>query len=294
MALLATVGCGGGESPTTPLVATPVAVAPTPVPSPKVVILSVDGLRGDAIAKAEAPNLKGLVLRGAYTWTARTVSPSETLPGHASMLSGEDPRVHKITWDSEDYKPEKGHITVPTVFSVARAAGQRTVAVIGKRKLQHLAPPGTVDSVTVAERGDRDVANEAIVQAGVGFDLLFVHFPDVDHAGHGEGWMSAAYLAKVAEADEAIGRLLAVLPAHATVILTADHGGRGRNHGQDHPENTMVPWIVAGPKVVRRGEMTARVKQTDTAVTALWLLGLGLPGGCAGEVVREPFTTPAP
>jgi len=59
-------------------------------------------------------------------------------------------------------------------------------------------------------------------------------------------------------------------------------------------ENTTVPWIVAGPKVVRRGEMAARVKQTDTAATALWVLGLTLPSSCAGEVVREPFTAPAP
>jgi predicted AlkP superfamily pyrophosphatase or phosphodiesterase len=292
--VLAAAGCGGAGSPTSPVVGTPVAVAPTPAPSPKVAILSVDGLRADAIAKAETPNLKALALRGAYTWAARTVTPSETLPGHASMLSGEDPKVHKFTWDWDDYKPEKGFITVPTVFSVARAAGQRTVAVVGKRKLQHLAPPGSVDAFVFAERGDADVANEAIVQAGVGFDLLFVHFPDVDYAGHAEGWMSVPYLAKVAEADEAIGRLLAALPAHTTVILTADHGGKGRSHGQDVPENMTVPWIVAGPKVARRGEMTARVRETDTAATALWVLGLSLPGGCAGEVVREPFTAPAP
>ena len=166
--------------------------------------------------------------------------------------------------------------------------------VVGKKKLQHLAPPGAVDALVFAERGDDDVANEAIVQAGVGFDLLFVHFPDVDYAGHAEGWMSAAYMAKVAGVDAAVGRLLAALPAHATVILTADHGGKGRSHGQDIPENMAVPWIVAGPKVVRRGEMTARVKGTDTAATALWVLGLSLPGACAGEIVREPFTVPAP
>jgi predicted AlkP superfamily pyrophosphatase or phosphodiesterase len=269
-------------------------VAPTPAPSPKVAILSVDGLRADALAKADAPNLKGLAVRGAYTWSARTVTPSETLPGHASMLSGEDPKVHKITWDWDDFKPEKGFITVPTVFSIARAAGLRTVMVVGKKKLQHLAPPGTVDAFVLTERGDRDVANEAIVQAGVGFDLLFVHFPDVDYAGHAEGWMSEAYSKKLAEADEAIGRLLAVLPASTTVFLTSDHGGKGRNHGQDIPENVTVPWIVAGPKVVRRGEMTARVQAADTAATALWALGLSLPGSCAGALVREPFTAPAP
>ena len=250
----------------------------------------MDGLRADVIARAEMPNLKGLALRGAYTFAARTVTPSETLPGHASMLSGADPKVHKITWDWNDFTPENGFITVPTVFSVAKAAGLRTVMVVGKKKLQHLAPPGTVDSFVLTERGDRDVANEAIVQTAAGFDLLFVHFPDVDLAGHAEGWMSSAYMAKLTEADEAIGRLLTALPPQTTVILTSDHGGKDRNHGQDIPENMTVPWIVAGPKVTHRGEMTARVKETDTAATALWVLGLSLPGACAGEVVREPFT----
>jgi predicted AlkP superfamily pyrophosphatase or phosphodiesterase len=294
IALLAAAACGGGGSPSAPLLPSPVVVAPTPAPSPQVAILSVDGLRPDALAKADAPNMKGLALRGAYTWAARTVTPSETLPGHASMLSGEDPKVHKITWDWNDFKPEQGYIAVPTVFSVAKAAGLRTVMVVGKKKLQHLAPPGTVDSFVHTERGDADVANEAIVQAGVGFDLLFVHFPDVDYAGHAEGWMSAAYMAKVAEVDAAVGRVLAALPAQTTVILTSDHGGKDRNHGPDVSENMTVPWVVAGPKVLRRGEMTSRVRQADTAATALWALGLSLPGSCAGQVVREPFTAPAP
>jgi predicted AlkP superfamily pyrophosphatase or phosphodiesterase len=215
--------------------------------------------------------------------------PSETLPGHASMLSGEEPEVHRITWDWDGYVPEKGFIAVPTAFSVAKAAGLRTVMVVGKKKLQHLAPPGTVDTFVLAERGDADVANEAIVQAGTGFALLFVHFPDVDTTGHAEGWMSAGYLGALARLDEAVGRLLAALPPETTVILTADHGGRDHGHGRDIAEDTTVPWIVAGPKVTRRGEMTSRVKQTDTAATALWLLGLGLPSGCVGAVVQEPF-----
>jgi predicted AlkP superfamily pyrophosphatase or phosphodiesterase len=287
--VLLAAACGGGGSPTSPVAPSPVAAAPTPAPSPKVAILSVDGLRADAVAKTELPTLCGLVARGAYTYAARSVTPSETLPGHASMLSGEEPKVHKITRDWDDFLPEKGFIAVPTVFSVARAAGLRTVMVVGKKKLQHLAPPGTVDTFVLAERGDADVANEAVVQAGAGFDLLFVHFPDVDLAGHAAGWMSPAYLETLARLDEALGRVLAVLPPETTVIFTADHGGKDHSHGRDIAEDTTVPWIVTGPKVTRRGLMTSRVKQTDTAATALWLLGLGLPSGCVGAVVQEPF-----
>ncbi len=287
--LLGSGACGGAGSPTSPLPASPVAVAPTPSPSPKVVILSVDGLRGDVLAKADVPNIRGLAQRGAFTYAARTVTPSQTLPSHASMLSGQDPAVHKLDWDWNDFMPEKGFIAVPTVFSVAKAAGLRTVMVVGKRKLQHLAAPGTVDTFVLTERGDQDVANEAIVQSGTGFDLLFVHFPDVDLAGHADGWLSASYMARIIDLDMAVGRLLAALPPQTAVIFTADHGGRDHDHGASFPENTTVPWLVSGPRVVRRGEITARVKQTDTAATALWLLGLSLPGSCAGQVVREPF-----
>lgn len=291
VALLAAGACGGTGSPTSPLPAPPVAATPTPAPSPKVALLSVDGLRADAAAQADLPNLRALAARGAYTWSARSVMPSETLPGHASMVSGEEPKVHKITADWDGFMPERGFIAVPTVFSVAKAAGLRTIMVVGKKKLQHLAPPGTVDTFVVAERGDADVANEAIVQAGTGFAVLFVHFPDVDLTGHAEGWMSAAYLATLARLDEALGRVLAALPPETTVFFTADHGGKDHAHGRDIPEDTTVPWIVAGPKVTHRGAMTSRVRETDTAATALWTLGLSLPSGCEGAVVREPFAT---
>lgn len=294
-ALACTVALGacGGSSPVGPTApTTPVAVAPTPAPSPKVAVLSIDGLRADAFAQADLPSLKGLAARGAWSYSARTVRPSETLPAHASMLSGQDPSGHRLTFDWDAFLPERGFIAVPTALSVARAAGLRTSMVVGKAKLQHLAPPSAVESFVLTSRGDADVANEAVVRVAAGFDLLFVHFPDLDHAGHAEGWMSPGYMARLAAVDEAAGRLLAALPPHTTVILTADHGGKDRDHAADIPENTTVPWVVAGPTVVRRGAMTSKVKVTDTAATALWLLGLSLPGGCPGEVIREPFTAP--
>ena len=62
---LLVAGCGSASSPTaapTP----PVAVA-TPPPAPKVALISVDGLRADALAKAQAPEIRKLMARGVYT-----------------------------------------------------------------------------------------------------------------------------------------------------------------------------------------------------------------------------------
>ena len=69
---------------------------------PKVVIMSVDGLRGDAPTQTPAPNIYGLTRRGAYTWKAQTVYPSMTLPAHTSMLTGFPPTDHHILWDTYD------------------------------------------------------------------------------------------------------------------------------------------------------------------------------------------------
>jgi predicted AlkP superfamily pyrophosphatase or phosphodiesterase len=211
-----------------------------------------------------------------------------TLVAHATMLSGVAPDVHGISWD--DYRPDKGCITVPTVFGLIHEMGQRTVLVAGKQKFQHLNVPGTIDSIILTPRGDADVANEAVVQVQAGFDFLFVHFPDTDLAGHTSGWLSSTYLARIGDADRAIGRLLQALPAQTTVILTADHGGHASNHGTAMTEDMVIPWIIAGPRVPGRGrEIQATVRTADTAVTALYVLGFPAPAGATGQVVAEAF-----
>ena len=278
------VGCGGTPSLPT-AVPTP---TPTPTLSPKVVIVSVDGLPPDAFDEATVPNLFGLSRRGAYTWKAQTVFPSTTLPAHTSMLTGVLPSVHGLTWD--DYSPEKGSLAVPTVFALARTAGLRTVLVVGKEKFRHLDVAGAVDTFVLTTRGDADVANEAIVQAQAGFDLMFVHFPDTDLAGHASGWLSPAYMATLTAADAAIGRLLQALPTEATVIVTSDHGGHGATHGSSDAEDMTIPWIVAGPRVTAVGrELTTSVHTVDTTVTALHVLGLTAPTSTSGAVVKEAF-----
>ncbi len=277
----------GSAAPSSP---TPVPT-PTPVPSPKVAIISIDGLRPDALAQAAAPAIQGLARRGAYTWRAQTVLPSSTLPGHASMLSGYEPSVHRITWD--DYKSEKGTITVPTIFTIAHEAGLRTAMVIGKDKLAHLNAPGTVDRYVLTALGDAAVANEAVAQAAAGVDLLFVHFPQTDLTGHAKGWMSATYLQQIADTDQAVGRILLALPAETTVILTADHGGYGTTHGSSSPLETTIPWIVFGPRVQARGQLNASIRTTDTAATALYVLGLSVRSNATGKPVTEAFSSDA-
>jgi len=257
-----------------------------------VVIISIDGLRPDALLQANAPHIFDLAKRGAYTWSAQTIFPPVTLPAHASMLTGYTPEGHGITWN--DNLPGRGTIAAPTIFSSAHDAGLRTVMVVGKEKLKQLNAPGSVDSYVYATSGDRDVADKAIVEIQNDFDLMFIHLPNIDFFGHSTGWMSETYLLEISNTDTAVGRILEALPENTTVILTADHGGHGAIHGSNIPEDMTIPWIVAGPNVLVDHLITSPVTTTATAATAAYVLGLSLPADTVGKPVYEAFGAPPP
>jgi len=70
------------------------------------------------------------------------------------------------------------------------------------------------------------VVNEAIALIPAGFDLVVVHLPQTDQTGHASGWMSAEYVAQVQQTDEAVGRMVSLLPPETTIVVTADHGAQ--------------------------------------------------------------------
>ena len=262
-----------------------------------VVVISIDGLRADAIERAGAETIAGLMREGAWSLRAQTILPSKTLPSHTSMLTGVEPAVHGITWN-EDESGRTGPVRVSTVFDVAEGAGLRTAAVFGKAKFRHLVRART-PSIRMAPRGNEVWYADRVTEEAERLmrwrrpDLLFVHIADPDASGHLWGWMSAPYRAAVRRADGAVERLVrAARRAYGddvVVIVTADHGGSGRDHGEDTHEDRTIPWIVWG-RSVTPGEITAPVRTMDTAATALWLLGLRTPPAWAGRPVASAFT----
>jgi predicted AlkP superfamily pyrophosphatase or phosphodiesterase len=275
--------------------------APTGRVTDHVLIISIDGLRPDAINRFDATTLQRLMREGRYSRDARTVLPSTTLPSHVSMLTGVDVDVHGVTWNTNEMST-LGPVRVPTIFSLAHAVGFRTAAFFGKEKLEHLHRPRTLDHVRsldsrVSWLGSAwwTVKNVERHLADAKPNLVFVHLTEPDFAGHTFGWMGRSYARAVAEADRAVALLLEHATARFgadqyTVIVTADHGGHGRTHGTDHPVDTTIPWIVWG-EGVRAGAVLAPVRTTDTAATALWLLGVEIPAEWTGRPVAEAFDT---
>jgi predicted AlkP superfamily pyrophosphatase or phosphodiesterase len=288
-------------APTTPPVA---AAVPPPVPPPApttpapaappladhVIILSEDGMRPDALLQAKAPVHQALMREGAYTMKARTIRQASTLPSHAAMLSGFDVADHGLFWNS--WRPERGFIKVPTVFSVAMNAGKGTAAFVGKRKLEHIAH----GSVTLFSRPGY-LCPKVVQQAAAYFkenrpQIEFVHFSDPDEEGHAIGWMSEQQITAIGHADRCLGVLVEAIRSvneRTLLIISADHGGNGRNHSGAIEEDRLIPWIVWGPGVRPGHRIAARVSTVDTAATTLWALGYAPSPGGSGQPVLEAF-----
>ena len=267
---------------------------PTPAPSiHRVVIVSIDGLRPDAILLAPMPNLIGLMQSGAFSLGARTVFPSITLVAHSSMLTGMCPSKHGVDWN--DYLPERGYAQGVDLFDIAHAAGLRTEMYVGKKKMKQITEPSSLDNFVVID-SDSALMDQLITDFPQDFGVLFVHLPETDAAGHAYGWLSPEQLSTIQRADEQLGRLLTELDARnlrseTLIIVTADHGGNGQGHGSDSREDMTIPWIASGPGIQPK-TLTTLVHTMDTAATAAFALGLEIPYEWDGVPVYEAFGLP--
>ncbi len=304
-----------------------------------VVLISVDGLRPDAVdalGPAGAPALHRLRAGGATTDNARAdYDWTITLPNHTTQLTARGvngARGHNWTTNVDPDPGQTLHANkgayVASAFDVAHDAGLRTALFASKSKFtlfrdsygpEHGAPDttGTDDGqgkidlfVADGDTGalvDRFVAELQVARPA----LAFLHLRDADSAGHGSGWDLAPgspYLDAVRHADRLVGLVLAAIEGDpelrgtTAVILTADHGGSGRDHGQaSSAAHYTVPFYVWGAGVDAGADLYALngatrldpgtgrpgygaavqpVRNGDAANLALDLLGLGdVPGG---------------
>ncbi|MEV7428395.1 alkaline phosphatase family protein [Nocardioides sp. NPDC092400] len=238
-------------------------------PDGRVLAVSVDGLNPAALnrlGRARTPVLHRLLAEGAATTAARTERElTLTLPNHTGMVTGR--RVdrarggHGVTWNTHrpgtTVQRAAGH-AVASVFSVVHAGGGESAVFTGKEKftLFERSWPQGVDALTYDEdplalvkAARRDLLHQDRA-------LTFLHLATPDVAGHANGFMSQPYLDAVARTDRLLGKLLRAVEAdeelrrELTVVLTADHGGKGRDHfDATRYANYRVPFLVWGPGI---------------------------------------------
>ncbi|KAF2080123.1 DUF4983 domain-containing protein [Flavobacterium sharifuzzamanii] len=198
----------------------------------KLLIIGIDGCRGDALMGANTPNVHALLPNSIYSLDALTEAPTWSGNGWSTMLSGVTHLKHGVT-DNSFSNPNFG--TYPSFLKRLETynSALKTMSIV------HWAPINTyiVDGIDVEKTLTADLAvkNEAVAAlTNDNPDALFLHFDDVDHAGHSYGFSINVpqYKSSIETTDGYIGEILAALknrPNYANedwlVVVAPDHGG---------------------------------------------------------------------
>ncbi|MFQ5788474.1 MAG: ectonucleotide pyrophosphatase/phosphodiesterase [Thermodesulfobacteriota bacterium] len=260
------------------------------------IIITIDGLRPDAISRNYTPNIISLFNQGAYPLDARTIEPPYTLPAHTSLVSGLKPNRHKITYNFWNH--ELGYVNVNTIFNIAKNKGMKTAFFVGKDKLEYLAKPGVLNHFESTGKAPTSV--EEITSRFTSYfkmekpNLTLIHYPEPDMSGHESGWMTEEYLTALENVDRAIASIIESIRKEGiydetTIIITSDHGGKDKTHKGIHKENMKIPWIAIGSGVKKDYKIRNKVFIHDTAPTVLLALGIEVPEDWDGKPIKEIF-----
>jgi arylsulfatase A-like enzyme/tetratricopeptide (TPR) repeat protein len=276
------------------------ARASAPVSGP-IVLLSIDALRADRLpvygyANTQTPAIDALARDGIVFDRAYAHAP-QTLPAHASLLSGRLPPEVGVRDTVGFAVPEDERLLAEMLAD----RGYGTAAVVSSYALReetglargfdfyddNLA--GEMESaITRDGAAAASVAAAWLGREGAERAFLFLHIHEL-HAPR-----SQSYDAAVAEVDGIVGGFIKYLKTHqlydqSTIVLTADHGeGLGERgetgHGVlAHEAALRVPLIIkpaAGKGAGRR--ITALVQHVDIVPTILDLAKAPKPGELAG------------
>jgi predicted AlkP superfamily pyrophosphatase or phosphodiesterase len=241
----------------------------------KVVLISVDGMRPDAIGQCRNKFLANLIPESRAALDAQTVMPSVTLPAHMSMFHSVAPERHGVT----------GNVFTPQVRPVAglceqiRAAGKKSAFFTNWNELRDLTRPDSLAYSFCVSCYQNEDTDAVVADAAAEYlrrnapDFTFVYLGQTDTAGHDFGWMGAEYMETLSGAVGCVEKLCAALPENCTALITADHGGHGRMHGTDAPEDMTIPVILHG-EGVPRGSRVRNANIMDIPPTVAALLGV--------------------
>ena len=262
-------------------------------PIDRVIHVSVDGLRPDAITAlgpANLPNFYRMRTEGAFTDNARSdYDCTETLPVHTTQLTGRGvlgATGHEWTSNSD---PDDG-VTLASnkgsyiagVFDVAHDHGLRTGVYVGKSKFSLFADSWNASNGAVDVTGDDNGQNkiDRYALSGDSADMVnrmaadmttrnlhyvFIHLSDPDTIGHASGWdptPGSPYSDTIKAMDSRLGVIFSLVTTNAqlagrtALVLTADHGGYLKAHADATlPQDYTVPFYVWGPGVIAGGPL---------------------------------------
>jgi arylsulfatase A-like enzyme/Tfp pilus assembly protein PilF len=292
------------------------ARASAPVSGP-IVVISIDTLRADHLpsygyTKVKTPAIDALAADGVVFERAYSHAP-QTLPAHASMLSGRLPFETGVR-DNAGFTVKHGERLLPQML---RERGFTTGGVVSAYVLRKETgisqgfdffdgemPPGSHElSIGQVQRdgGESErIAEHWLDSIGTSRAFLFLHLyePHKPYAPPERFAGYAPYDGEIAYADDIVGRLVKYLKSHqlyerSTIVLLSDHGEGLGDHGeQEHglfvyDEAVHVPLIIKQESNAGAGRRIADlVQHIDLVPTILDLVKAPGSGNLRGRSLK--------
>ena len=267
------------------------------VPDPRVLVIGIDGVRVDILARADTPTLDSLAEAGFFSDEAKTRVRTVSGPGWSSMLTGVRTAKHGV--DSNNFAGNR-YSEWPDFLTRIESARPE----LGTFAVVDWPPLGTTDSggpllsdridVKLNFDGETDgygPADAQSVEAAVTHlrsapvHAAFVYLGDPDVVSHDTDSFSDEYVASIETSDAQVEELLDALrsrPGYADedwlILVSTDHGRNDAGgHGGTSPSETTIFFLASGPSV-SPGRTDCPPEIVDVAATALAHLGIVTEG----------------
>ena len=269
------------------------------IPKGRVLVIGIDGVRPDALQIADTPAIDELITAGAFTKNTKILGDryrdNETIsgPGWSSFLTGVWADKHGVndnTFRGENYDK------YPHFFAYLKQAFPKAVTgsfvdwepidtfILRDADVREVCPASNKDSLSQKDEKLANKAAEFLAQQNP--HAVFVYFGQVDEIGHQDGFHPSvpSYLQALQTVDAHVAILVKAIQSRPEylaenwlVVISTDHGGRGRKHrgGHDVPEIFTTFLVVSGSSSIQ-GEIEEPSYIVDIPVTALTHLGVAV------------------
>jgi predicted AlkP superfamily pyrophosphatase or phosphodiesterase len=267
-AALALTSCASAPPTPTPPTAAAAGAAALAATTPKLLLVSIDGLRADMLDRGITPNLSRIAHDGVRARWMTPSYPSLTFPNHYTLVTGLRPNHHGIIHNSmQEEALGRFQVNLPEAVTDSRWWGGEPIWVGAEKAGLRSATwswPGSEAAIQGVRPSQWRVYSPDVPLADrvddvlrwVGDDgpdaprLVTLYMEQVDKAGHHYGPDSPEYAAAIVQVDTAIGRLLDGLAARGldgstNLIVVSDHGMAQVPDGQTIAVEDMVDPTIA-------------------------------------------------
>jgi len=276
-----------------------------------VVMIGIDGWAAEAVRKAapeDIPNVRYLMEHGSWTLSKRSVMPSASAINWASMFNGLPTEMHGFDkWNSTKgtipSTSDNGRGIPPTIYTLIREQFPNAEtgiiydwngvgAVCDKESASYeffiKTYQGTAINIPMDEYTKMGVD---YIKEKKPFFFTF-YYGLLDNTGHNYGWYTPEYMDTMNVLDKGIGMLIQALKdagifEDTVIIVSSDHGGKGKGHGKFTLEELETPFVVYGKKIRQGHEISLPMMQYDTPAIIADILGVKIPEDWRGRAFKE-------